>query len=155
MGGGANWSVSWIISKSPHFEERNGLTVHLWTSTSVVLALRDITIPSIHTVGVQSIFPLPYFSDLLVAVLVFLIAVRPRWIIDVVPVLHYVRLFLIALLTTLLPASLSLLSTIKPIYIVLISVTCPVCYRSFRRLARDGNGLFWSDCSLSRDTCRR
>ena len=82
--------------------------------------------------SVKSIFPLSYFSDLFIAALVFLVAVRSRRIVDIVPVLWCVRLLLI-LLTFLSASPLTLLAAVESIDVVIVSVGRPVCKRCLYR----------------------
>lgn len=73
---------------------------------------------------IQSILPLPHLKNLLVAMLIFLVAVRAGRVVDVVPVLRDLCLLLV-LLPLLPAASLALLRAVEAIYIV-VGVRCPV-----------------------------
>ena len=78
---------------------------------------------------VEPVLPIPQLGDPLIAILVLLVIVRPRRIVDVIPILRYVLLFPV-LLTLLASTSLTLLSTIESIDVVIIGCS-PVRKRAF------------------------
>ena len=73
---------------------------------------------------IEAIFPFPNLCNLFVAMFIFLVVIRPGWVVNVVPILHKLRfLVLLALLAS---TSLSLLARVKAIDIVVV-VSGPVC----------------------------
>ena len=78
---------------------------------------------------VEPVLPIPQLGDPLIAILVLFVIVRPRRIVDVIPILRYVLLFPV-LLTLLASTSLTLLSTIESIDVVIIGCS-PVRKRAF------------------------
>lgn len=75
--------------------------------------------------GIQTVFPLSNFGYLLIAVLVFIVVIRPRWIVDIVPILKELLRF--SVLLPLLPsATLPFLASVESIDIVVLG-NRPVC----------------------------
>lgn len=103
---------------------------------------------SSHPVCVESILPFSDLPNLLVTMLVFLIAIGPRGIINIIPVLHNNVLFF-GLPLSLPSTSLSLLPAIKPVHII-IFYSSPVCQCNLgRRPGRTRSGCrLWRAISL-------
>lgn len=75
--------------------------------------------------SIQTILPLSNFGYLLVAVLVFIVVIRPRWIVDVIPILEELLRF--SVLLPLLPSTtLPFLASVESVDIVVL-VGRPVC----------------------------
>lgn len=71
-------------------------------------------------VSIQPILPFSYFADFFITVLILLVIIRPRRIVDIVPVLNNCIFFLV-LLPSFSSSTLSLLrATIKPVHIIVI-----------------------------------
>ena len=88
--------------------------------------------------SVQQVFPLSHLPNLLLTILVLFIIIRPARIIDVVPILKDLYLFLFLLLPLLATSTFTLLGNIP--FIIFLS-SCPVRNRRLRSLFR----LLWSD----------
>ncbi len=106
------------------------LTAHLRSSLIFIIAIQVAGMFPSHTMSVESILPLPHLPNFLITVFVFLIAIWPRRIVDVIPILRYMGLFTI-LLALLPPTTLPLFSSIKPIHIIIIACSRPVRQRGF------------------------
>jgi hypothetical protein len=138
---------------------RIGHTVHFRSLciTRLVAAVSGGRSPS-RTMRIETVFPLSYFSNLLLAVLVIFIIIRAARIIDVVPVLS--EFFSCAILLALLSATAwSLFSTKELIDVFIIGGCCgPVCDCCLRRCWLWGGGLirhsgldfwrWWRDCGF-------
>ena len=83
--------------------------------------------------GIQSVLPVSGFCHFLVAILIIFVTVWARWIVDVVPILDYNGLLSIGLPLLLSASSLTFLIRVEAVDIVLVSISCPVRKRSFRR----------------------
>lgn len=105
---------------------------------------------------IKPVLPLPYFSNLLLAVFIFLVIIWARWIIDIIPVLHGNLLFLV-LLSSLPSTPLPLLPSIETIHIIVVPSCRPVCQRALdwcpghaRALWCRSIALAWRICEGSR-----
>jgi hypothetical protein len=77
-------------------------------------------------VGIQSVLPLPNFTDLFIAVFVFVIVIWSGGVVYVIPVLRY-SMILAVLLTPFSSTSLSLFSGVEAVYIVIVANGSPIC----------------------------
>lgn len=109
------------------------LTAHLWPVFIFAVASQVTTMPTSHPMSVQSIFPLPDFSKLFVAVLVVFVVVRSRWIINVIPILRYNGLLFVRLPLLFPSTPLAFLARIGAVDIIVVSIGRPVCESSLRR----------------------
>ena len=111
------------VSQEPSVSRFTALTMpRLLRMSSIIavqVAVQVAAVPASHAVGVQPIFPLPDFSDFLIAVLVLSVAVWSGWIIDVIPVLRRQLLFLV-LLALLSSAARTIVCSVKPVDIVIV-----------------------------------
>lgn len=105
---------------------RNQHTAHLWPSWLFIFAVPIATALPGYSMSIQPVLPFSDFPNFLVAVFVFVVTVRSRRVIDVVPVLRN-GMFFAVLFTLLSATSLSLLpTTIEAINVIVISSGCPV-----------------------------
>lgn len=102
---------------------RSGLTIS-WLRR-VALAVKITTSLSSHAMRVETIFPFSHFSYFFIAPLIFLVVVRPRRIIDVVPVGDHFRTLSI-LLPLFAATALPLFCSIEAIHILVICGCSPV-----------------------------
>ena len=91
------------------------LTVH---GMPVFVVFRVTVLSPSHAMPIQEIFPFPHFADLLLAMLVFFIIVRPARVIDVVPILRHWSSFLVLL--ALLPTPASALLSVEVVDVLVI-----------------------------------
>lgn len=138
--GGANCPKT--IQKSRHFlpHHSNGdHTVH--ESWTLLITERVPTRRPCHAMRIKTVFPLPDLSNLLIAMFIFLVVIRPRRIVNVIPVLHKLP-HIAVLLPFLATTALSLLARIIRIVIV-----GPICQRTlhggsgcsrYRRISTSG-----------------
>ena len=133
-GGGAKFSAYGQYNAT-FLHQRH--TVHLRPIPLLVFTVAVVALAFHHAVRIEPILPLSYLPNLLIAILVLFVAIRPRRIINVVPVLGHVRLFFI-LLALLSPPALALLAAaIETVHIIVISLRRPIRKRSLgRRNAR-------------------
>lgn len=85
---------------------------------------------------IKEIFPFPDFTDLLIAVLVFLVIVRPRGIVDIVPVLLNLLMGFFVLLSLLASTTLSRPGVIRIHVLIFRECRCPIGRRAFWLRAR-------------------